>query len=176
MGNVQICIVPKISTVPNPQAKARAIRQWLIKREIIVEQLSACGSTADILAYASGPRGGVVDSTLSASGMEIVLERGIFTPLEGFTMEAGCPECRREIGEPLFESLDEWLPGHTENYICPLCEHEDDVNGFIYPQACAFSNLGFIFNNWSESFFKPGLLEEFAARLGYPVAMVVARS
>jgi hypothetical protein len=39
-------------------------------------------------------------------------------------------------------------------------------------QACAFSNLGFIFNNWAEAGFKQSFLDEFADWLDQPVAWV----
>ena len=36
----------------------------------------------------------------------------------------------------LFDSLDEWMPGDTDNFSCPQCGHEDDVNGFLFLQPC----------------------------------------
>ncbi|NQD96922.1 sugar ABC transporter ATPase, partial [Pseudomonas sp. CrR25] len=54
----------------------------------------------------------------------------------------------------------------------PECGHEDDINGFLYLQPCGFSNLGFIFNNWGAAGFRQDFLEEFAARLGYPISLV----
>ena len=47
------------------------------------------------------------------------------------------------------------MPGHTDNFTCPRCGHEDDINGFYSLQPCGFSNLGFIFNNWADAGFKP---------------------
>ncbi|MNF10170.1 hypothetical protein D3C80_2110330 [compost metagenome] len=64
------------------------------------------------------------------------------------------------------------MPGRTENFICPLCGHEDDINGFLFLQPCAFSNLGFIFNNWSAAGFKQAFLDNFADWLDHPVAVV----
>lgn len=83
-----------------------------------------------------------------------------------------CAECRREVGEALFESLEEWMPGQTDNFTCPECGHEDDINGFLFLQPCGFSNLGFIFNNWAEAGFKPSFIEAFADWLDQPVAVV----
>ena len=108
------------------------------------------------------------------NGLEVIYRRCIYTPTEGFLEEAGCPECRQEIGEALFESLDEWMPGETDNFACPLCGHEDDINGFLFLQPCGFSNLGFIFNGWAQARFTASFLQEFAERLGYPVAVVEA--
>ena len=72
----------------------------------------------------------------------------------------------------MFESLEDWMPGRTDNFTCPLCAHEDDINGFLFLQPCAFSNLGFIFNNWAEAGFKQSFLDEFADWLDQPVAWV----
>jgi Zn ribbon nucleic-acid-binding protein len=106
------------------------------------------------------------------NGLEIVTRRCIFTPDKGFKEEAGCPECRREIGEALFDSLEDWTPGHTDNFRCPECGHEDDINGFLFLQPCAFSNLGFIFNGWAGAGFKATFMEELTERLGYRIAQV----
>ena len=108
------------------------------------------------------------------NGLEVIYRRCIYTPIEDFLEEAGCPECRREVGEALFESLDEWMPGETDNFTCPECRHEDDINGFLFLQPCGFSNLGFIFNGWADARFTPAFVEEFAERLGHPVALVQA--
>ena len=106
------------------------------------------------------------------NGLEIITKRCIYTPAKGFLEEAGCAECRKEVGEALFDSLEDWMPGRTDNFICPLCAHEDDINGFLFLQPCAFSNLGFIFNNWAEAGFKQSFLDEFADWLDQPVAWV----
>jgi exodeoxyribonuclease VII large subunit len=52
--------------------------------------------------------------------------------------------------EAVARAVEDWMPGHTDNFTCPLCGHEDDINGFLFLQECGFSNLGFIFNNWAE--------------------------
>ena len=93
-------------------------------------------------------------------------------PARGFLGEAGCPDCRREIGEPLFESLENWWPGETDNFTCPECGFEDDINGFLFLQPCGFSNLAFIFNGCTEAGFDRAFLAAFADRLGYPVRVV----
>mgnify|MGYP006994072930 FL=1 len=72
----------------------------------------------------------------------------------------------------MFESLEEWMPAVSDNFTCPLCGFEDDINGFIYLQPCAFSNLGFIFNNWGEAGFTQAFLDSFADWLDQPVAVV----
>lgn len=64
------------------------------------------------------------------------------------------------------------MPGDTDNFSCPQCGHEDDINGFLFLQPCAFSNLGFVFNGWGRAGFRQAFLDEFAERLGYPLAQV----
>jgi len=177
--NTQSIIVPKISTLPVHEPRARAILRWLVRKNIVEEQLSTCGRTGNRMAHAIAPGAASVVLRPEAlpfgepiNGLEIVTKRCIYTPSKGFLEEAGCAECRREVGEALFDSLEDWMPGRTENFICPLCGHEDDINGFLFLQSCAFSNLGFIFNNWLEAGFRQEFLDEFADWLDQPVAWV----
>jgi hypothetical protein len=178
----QLILVPQISHYPGHEARARAVVRWLVQQNIIEELPSTCGRGPGGMGYAiaAGARRVVeaphrlpFDQPLN--GMEIVYQRCIFTPQRGFLEEAGCPECRQEIGEALFASLDEWMPGHTDNFTCPLCGHEDDINGFLFLQPCGFSNLGFIFNNWADARFTRPFLAAFAERLGYPASAVEVR-
>lgn len=179
MNDQQAIVVPQISSFPGHEGRARLIVRWLVQQNIIEQQLSTCGRTYNQMAYAvaSGARRVVEKPDLlpfghAVKGLEIVSKRCIFTPLKGFKEEAGCPQCRQEIGEALFDSLEDWMPGRTDNFMCPECRHEDDINGFLFLQPCGFSNLGFIFNNWADAVFKQTFLDEFAARLGYPVSVV----
>ena len=73
---------------------------------------------------------------------------------------------------PLFDSLEVWWPGETDNFTCPECGHEDDINGFLFLQPCGFSNLGFIFNGWVEAGLRPAFVEEFGERLGFALRQV----
>ena len=175
----QAIIAPRISNLPVHEPRARAILRWLVRKDIIEEQASTCGRSGNRMAYAiaAGARSVVERPELlpfgeAVNGLEVVTDRCIFTPLDGFLHEAGCPQCRREVGEVLFDSLEDWMPGHTDNFTCPECGHEDDINGFIYLQPCAFSNLGFIFNNWERAGLKKNFVAEFADWLDQPVAHV----
>ncbi|SDG88274.1 hypothetical protein SAMN05216603_104132 [Pseudomonas benzenivorans] len=179
MSDQQTILVPQISSFPGHEARARAILRWLVQQDIVAPLATSCGRTGSRMAYAVAPgarrvveRPGLLPGDHAANGLEIVTKRCIYTPTEDFLGEAGCPACRQEIGEALFDSLEEWMPGHTDNFTCPECGHEDDINGFLFLQACCFSNLGFIFNNWGAAGFTQAFLDEFAERLGYPVALV----
>ncbi|MFJ3484895.1 sugar ABC transporter ATPase [Pseudomonas sp. NPDC090202] len=180
--NTQSIIVPQISSFPGHELKARAILRWLVKLEVVEESMTTCGRSFNRMAYAIGPGARRFVENPDAlpygkpvNGLEIVLKRCIYTPQQGFKEEAGCPECRREIGEALFDSLEEWMPRHTDNFMCPECRFEDDINGFLFLDPCGFSNLGFIFNDWLDAGFKASFLEEFAERLDRKVSWVKVR-
>lgn len=184
MNDRQYIIVPQVSTYPGPQARARKILRWMSGLGIVEAQLSACGMRPGSLAYAMAQGAErvldlPVEHRLSLgqprTGLEVVTERCIFTPERDFEREAGCPHCRREIGEALFEHVEVWMAGETDNFECPECGFEDDINGFIFPQPCAFSDLGFIFNNWPGEFFLRSFLDEFRERLGFPIRLVRVR-
>ncbi|KGF66530.1 hypothetical protein [Pseudomonas lutea] len=180
--DTQSIIVPQISSFPAHEAKARAILRWLVKLNVVEESLTTCGRSFNRMAYTVAPGARRVVENPDAlpfgqpvNGLEIVLKRCIYTPQQGFKEEAGCPECRREIGEALFDSLEDWMPGHTDNFMCPECRHEDDINGFLFLEPCGFSNLGFIFNNWLDAGFKSSFIEAFAERMDRPVSHVKVR-
>ncbi|MDD0975063.1 sugar ABC transporter ATPase [Pseudomonas fontis] len=175
----QSIIVPKISTVPVHEARARAILRWLVREKIVEEQLSTCGRSGNRMAFAiaEGARKVVERPQLlpfgqPINGLEVITKRCIYTPTQDFLEEAGCAECRREVGVELFASLEEWTPSLSDNFTCPRCGHEDDINGFLFLQPCAFSNLGFIFNNWAAAGFTGKFVAEFADWLDHPVAVV----
>lgn len=175
----QCILVPQVSSVPAHEAKARQLLNWLVKREIVEALPSTCGQGGNGMAYAIAPGARrVVEHPprlpfgQPLNGLEIVTRRCIYTPTRDFREEAGCPQCRQEIGEPLFESLEQWWPGETDNFTCPECGFEDDINGFLFLQPCAFSNLGFIFNGWAQAEFRLDFLAAFGERLGFPVRQV----
>jgi hypothetical protein len=53
--NSQSIIVPKISTLPVHEPRARAIVRWLVRKNIIEEELTTCGRTGNGMAYAIAP-------------------------------------------------------------------------------------------------------------------------
>ncbi|WP_137885032.1 sugar ABC transporter ATPase [Pseudomonas sp. 2FE] len=189
MSDQQTIIVPQISSYPGHEAKAREVLRWLASNNIVEWQLSKCGLGPGELGYAVAagaiqvmdiPAGAAVEQYLPfglpVNGLEIVTKRCIFTPMQGFNGLASCSACRAEVGEVLLEHLENWMPAETDNFICPACEYEDDINAFPFQQACGFSDLGFIFNNWAGAYFKQSFLKEFAERLGYPMAVVQVRN
>jgi len=175
----QSILVPQLSTVPGNEGAASLMLRWLVHKNIVDGQPTTCcrGGNGMGYAIAEGARRVVrhperLPFNQKFNGLRIVTKRCIYTPQKGFLEEAGCPQCRREVGEPLFESLDEWYPGLTDNFTCPLCGFEDDINGFLFLQPCGFSNLGFIFEGWSEAGFTEAFVKDFAERLDWPVRLV----
>ena len=180
MSEQQTILVPQISTLPNHEARARLMLRWLVQRNVVEAQPSTCGRSGNRMAYAIAPgakrvveQPDLLPFGRPVNGLEVVTKRCIYTPTRRFLEEAGCPNCRKEVGEALFDSLEEWTPKVTDNFTCPLCGFEDDINGFLFLQPCGFSNLGFIFNNWGAARFKPSFIEAFAERVGYAVREVV---
>lgn len=100
-----------------------------------------------------------------------MLKRCIYTPTEASSKKpvAGVPARGRRAVVRKPGRVD---AGSERQLYLPLCGFEDDINGFIYLQPCAFSNLGFIFNNWGEAGFTQAFLDSFADWLDQPVAVV----
>ncbi|UVE16781.1 sugar ABC transporter ATPase [Pseudomonas sp. LS44] len=185
MHDQQTILVPQVSSFPGPEAKARAMLRWLVQQNIVEGYLSACVGALPRQGYALAagaerivqvPAGKTLNDCLPfgrpVNGLEIITRRCIYMPETGFRSQARCPECRAQVGTVLLEHLEEWMPGDTDNFICPHCAFEDDINGFPFTQACAFSDLGFIFHNWDAACFSASFLKEFAARLGFPLSVV----
>ena len=180
MPAAQLVVVPQISTLPLHESKAMSLLNWLVKQRIVQALPSTCGVGGNGMAYGideGARRIALYPEKLPFAqrynGLEIITKRCVYTPTRNFLEEAGCPQCRQEIGVPLFASLEEWSPGETDVFCCPECGFEDDINGFLYLQPCAFSNLGFIFNGWAQAGLRPAFVESFAERLGFAVRQVI---
>ena len=135
----QSIIVPQISTYLDPEGRARKVLRWLSQQRIVEPQLSTCVAGGNGMGYALAegarqvldlPFGVTAEQALpfgrSINGLAVMTKRCIFTPGRGFLGEAGCPDCRREIVEALFDSLEEWMPASTDNSASTthqLCRH-----------------------------------------------------
>lgn len=178
MSMIQSILVPQISTLPNAEGRARLVLRWLTGQRLVEVQQSTCGRLGNGMAHAIAegarrlPHAEKLPFGQPCNGLQIVTRRSIYTPTRDFLEEAGCPECRQEVGVALFASLDEWSAKVSDNFTCPECGYEDDINGFLYLQPCAFSNLAFVFNGWPAECFTQALMEGFAERLGFPVRLV----
>ena len=84
--------------------------RWLVKREIVEALPTTCGQGGNGMAYAIGPgarriaqRPELLPYGQAHNGLEIITHRCIYMPTRSFLEEAGCAECRREVGVPLFD-------------------------------------------------------------------------
>ena len=89
--NSQSILVPKISTLPVHEPRARAIVRWLVRKNIIKEELTTCGRTGNRMAHAiaDGARAVVLHPEAlpfgePINGLEIITKRCIYTPAKGF--------------------------------------------------------------------------------------------
>ena len=146
--NSQSIIVPKISTLPVHEPRARAIVRWLVRKNIINEELTTCGRTGNRMAHAiaEGAREVVLHPQAlpfgePVNGLEIVTKRCIYTPAKGFLGEAGCADVARKSAKRCSKASKTGCPG-ARTISLPACGHEDDINGFLYLQECGFSNSG----------------------------------
>ncbi|GGJ92241.1 sugar ABC transporter ATPase [Pseudomonas matsuisoli] len=179
--NARSILVPRLSRVPASEAVAQRVLAWLVRNDVVNGVPSTCGAIGTRMAYAIGPGARTFAQAPerlpfdeAVNGLEIVTRRCIYTPTTNFREEAGCPECRQEVGEPFFENLDEWMAGDTDHFECPECGFEDEVNNFLFLQPCGFSDLGFIFNGWGHAGFTPDFIEQMASRIGFPLVVVRA--
>ena len=177
----QFMLVPLISSHPNPEACAQKILRWLVGLNVVAVRPVASGLRPGHCVYPMKEGALRILDVLDdfplpidtpTTGLEFITERGLYTPEPPFARRARCPECRHELGTPLFESLERWIANETDNFECPRCGFEDDVNGFTFAQPCAFSNLGLVFHNWPSQYFLKGFLREFPARFGFPMRIV----
>jgi predicted RNA-binding Zn-ribbon protein involved in translation (DUF1610 family) len=180
MGDLKTSIVPSRSSYPGKEQKAQEILDWLIGEKIVRAELSDCVLRENQLGYAiaEGARDILEDpssafSGLLTCGLDISQERTVFyqTELEKVT----CPSCgiyigNLEDGEHFMQWLDEWYGEAKDNFECPSCHKEFDLNEFTFQPQWAFSDLGFTFWNWGA--FKPSFITAFEEKIGCPVNVV----
>lgn len=83
----QIILVPRISSLPEHEARARLLLRWLVKREIVAELPSTCGALGNGMAHAIGAgarriveRPELLPFGQPLNGLQIVSKRCIYTP------------------------------------------------------------------------------------------------
>ena len=180
MNQSQYMLVPAISSYPGNQGKAFAVLRWLVKHEMVEPTLSVCGLNGS-QGYAMGKgamkafKGTIAEKDLpwdKPNGLVLITDRCVFAPNGG--AKARCPECRKAVSIALWEHVEEWVARETDNFMCPHCAFEDDINGFVFTPACAFSDLGFIFTNWPGEHFNDFFIQEIKSRLGFGLCRVQA--
>ena len=151
--NSQSIIVPKISTLPVHEPRARAIVRWLV-RKISSRRVSTCGAPAT----AWPTRSLMAPARWCCTPRRCHRRAGQWPGNRHQALHLHRPRlprrsrvrrCRREIGEALFESLEEWMPGPPITSPARNAGMKTTSTA-LFLQECAFSNLGFIFNKWLE--------------------------
>jgi hypothetical protein len=142
---------------------ARAILRWLVRKNIVKEELTTCGRTGNRMAYpiAEGACGGAAPGGIAfrragqRSGDHV--KRCIYTRPTAFSKKPVAPDAAARSASRCSKAWKTGCRAHRQLHL-PVVRHEDDINGFLYLQECAFSNLGFIFNNWG----RPGSSRAFS--------------
>jgi hypothetical protein len=151
---------------------------WLISKDIVKPNLSDCISSSDMGYEISDGAIGVAFSPdelpydLIPNGLEIVTKRQIFHPGEYGIDEIICPNCQKNIA---FENwnLDPWQKNESDNLICPICGFETDIQNYTFDPVWGFSDLGFVFWNWSD--FTDEFIDEFKNKLNCDISIINQR-
>ena len=125
MSDYSISIVPKRSTFPGKEARAKEILDWLISLDIVKPDLSDC-ILSDKNGYAiSDGAKNIVDDIdilpfdLTINGLDVVTERQVFDTGVNGMEKLICPNCKQDISVSscLFQllGLDPSLSQHISN-------------------------------------------------------------
>lgn len=176
MSDYSISIVPKRSTFPGKEARAKEILDWLISLDIVKPDLSDC-ILSDKNGYAiSDGAKNIVDDidilpfNLTINGLDVVTERQVFDTGVNGMEKLICPNCKQDISEEEWSFFDEWAENKSDNITCPLCKIANDIHQFEFTPEWGFSDLGFTF--WNLAVLKPSFINEFSQRLSCDVSVV----
>jgi hypothetical protein len=176
MSDYSISIVPKLSSYPDKEKKAKEILDWLISLDIVKPILSDCVLGSDNgYAISDGAKKISNDPDnlpyrLATNGLDIITERQIFDTAENGIEELICPNCKQDISSEEWDFFDEWSTEESNNLTCPLCNTGKDIHEFKFTPDWGFSNLGFTFWNWCG--LTDNFINEFQQRLGCNVSIV----
>ena len=177
MSDFNISIVPRITTVPEHEQKAKQIFDWLVTRNIIKPEPSDCVLHSNAgYAIAEGAR--LVCSEpaklpfhLRWNGLDVVTERQVFDPGENGLEEMICPDCQEDISGEDWNFFIDWPEQDNDDIICPLCNHTSNIHNFKFSPEWGFSNLGFRFSNWPDAFTEE-FITEFRDRIGCEISII----
>ncbi|WP_250534834.1 hypothetical protein [Caballeronia sp. AZ10_KS36] len=178
MSDISISIVPRQSTYPEPEKKAKEILAWLVGRDIVVAEASDCVLGADFgYRFSNGAKSvvkadGDFSLTLVTNGLEIITERTVFCGYENGLEDIVCPNCKEDIAQEDWDMFNDWAQGDTDNLTCPRCKHASEIHNYKMSWPWGFSNLGFTFYNCPN--LTDEFIEEFRKRLGCDVDVVHA--
>lgn len=178
MSDISTTIVPEISDYPNRFERAQQVIDWLIDIHAIRAVKSDCilssetGYPIDIGAKALTTEPQYLPFNLVTNGLQVVTERSVFDAGENGLDRFLCPNCREDI---VSEDWDFTAFVETGNSMleCPLCNQSIELNEYIIEPIWGFSNLGFVFWNWSS--LADDFIKEFERRLECNVKVVESR-
>lgn len=153
MSDYSISIIPKQSTFPERQSKAKEILEWLISLDIIKSKLSDCIPRSNYGYEISNGAKLVCNEPaalpfhFATNGLEIITERQVFDTGEIGIEELICPNCKQDISSEDWDFLSGWIDNLTNNLTCPLCNIGTAIHQFKFMPEWGVSDLGFTFWN-----------------------------
>lgn len=109
-------------------------------------------------------------------GLDVTIERGVYSPVGNGTDSLTCPECGHiyEADDIDFiTAIDEWWEKPDSGFLlCSHCKKAPSITTWKFEPEWGFGNLAFGFSNW---YLKPEFVEEMTRLLGHRVAAVESR-
>ncbi len=196
MGDFFKTIVVKTISESDAQQSSFIVRDWLIKKEIIVGAMSDCVLDNDGLGYAPGkqfwqvlsrPNQPLLDSThesknylqiynLKTNGMSINIGRQVFL---GWLMfghfKLNCEQCgfieQYDWPAGLEDAVTNWYQKVSEtDFSCPQCQIIKPIHQLDFVDSLALANLGFTFWNWPQ--LKDSIVAEIGDLLNYETTLI----
>ena len=176
MSDNSISIVPRQSSYPDKEIKAKEILDWLISLDIVKPIRSDCVlSSNDGYEISDGAK--LVSTEpeylpfdLGANGLEIITERQVFHTGQNGIEELICPNCNQDIANEEWDFLSEWGDSKSNNLTCTLCNIATDIHKFKFMPEWGFSDLGFTF--WNLLSLTEEFVEDFKQKLGCDINLV----
>lgn len=177
MSDHSISIVPKLSSYPDKQNKAKEILDWLVVLDIVKPTLSDCVLSSNS-GYAVSQGANLVTTEpahlpfdLITNGLELITERQVFHTGENGIEQLICPSCKQDIANEDWEFLSEWGDNKSNNLTCPLCSVASDIHNFKFTPEWGFSDFGFTFWNWPN--LTKNFINDFKQKLGCDINIVL---
>lgn len=179
MGDTYIAIVPRISQYPDRKKKAQEILEWLVKADIVVSEKSNNTLDGDGYSISRGASAVVSEPSelpfeLTVNGMRVFTEREVVHTGQFEPETVSCPACNEDISDGGdLEFIESWASGESDDLQCPHCGHTAEIHQFEFDIQWGFSDLGFVFWNWSE--FTEEFIKEFSHKLACEVDIIYAK-
>ena len=179
MSDHSISIVPKQSTYPDKENKAKEILDWLVSLDVVKATPSDCIlSSSDGYAISDGAKlvstkAEFLPFELAINGLEIITERQVFDTGQNEMEELICPSCKQDIANEEWDFLNEWSENQRDDITCTLCNVPTGIHQFKFTPVWGFSDLGFTFWNWPA--FTDKFIDDFKQKLNCDVDLVYTK-